>query len=353
MPVRGFSADRLPALTRWARVWREPSLANGWLGAHWVKTKLVRARLMPADARHDRLLERWLARSQRIAGPERRSSHLVGAGALPVVLAYVARDRAAWRGRLAVAMRAWMRICERSEKRDVIVGAAGALLAAAEIETVLPDAVPTSFAQALQRQTRDALRDNLGAPKAYLGMAHGIAGYLFALETAAATFGVPCDLDLRDRVIALLASERFEAPGRMAAWPCVSGEPVTIHGWCHGAPGIGLALLACHALSGHAAYRSLAELALNATWAFASPASTFCCGAIGRAQVLVEAYRLTGERRWLRKARAVADDIRFAAHGASSLGFHRGWLGFEYLRARITAPDRLPLPGLGQLSAGP
>ncbi|HZN94974.1 MAG TPA: lanthionine synthetase LanC family protein [Myxococcales bacterium] len=342
-----------PRLSRWRRDGAHPSLAHGWLGAAWVAEKLAAAGRIAPGPRWTQALRRRLCREDVPLRRPDRTSHLVGSGGVPLLLAYVARRSPRAAPELKRAVARWRALCERSPKHDVMAGASGALLAAAEIERIAPGAIPAAFAGALRERSAAGLAAAVAGGRAYLGMAHGVAGYLLALETAGVAFGHPLPSRLRRRALDRLEAERLDGPDRSAAWPAVATErDLRIQGWCHGAAGIALALTCCHALTSHRRYGRLAAPALNGASAYSTGHASFCCGDVGRAQVLIEAYRLTGRRAWLRRARAIAGGIRFRARGRFSLGFHRGRLGFDYLGHRLAAPARLPLPGLGVFSAG-
>ena len=70
----------------------------------------------------------------------------------------------------------------------------------------------------------------------------------------------------------------------------------------------------------------------------------FCCGLLGRIEVLIEAYRVTDDRALLKLAKNLFDTIdplRFADRS-----WQRGSVGLRFTQLRLEAPDEVDLPGL-------
>ena len=348
---------------RWDRlhVDARKGLAGGWEAYAWTWIQLVRAGLVPLDRGVLAVLQTRLSRDLETAPPS-TCGLFCGAGGLAVV----ARLAASLDGSLEpLAKRAfsyWMDSCRRSGYTDMMSGKAGALLAAAEMAAAAPGCVAA-------RQVKDLHRDCLErlvllqklafeAP-IYLGLAHGLAGYLLALENCAAVFGLRCPESLRSSCLEILARERVVTAAGVA-WHRLSGERLNkkpaeaMNAWCHGAPGIGLALLCCYGLNGKKDFRSLAQQA----FCFRPErqnSDIFCCGVAGSCQVLVEAYRMSGEKSWLATATRLrrCNPNMAPAWADRKGGFLRGDLGVRYLDLRLRYPCRLPLPGLGALSVIP
>jgi hypothetical protein len=181
-----------------------------------------------------------------------------------------------------------------------------------------------------------------------LGLAHGTAGYLLALELGAARFGLRRDADLIERGFDHLARHRVVVPGGGALWPDVPGGQDYRHGWCSGGPGIALALDACARLSGEEGYRQLFEEAAPMIARVPSTNRTVCCGRAGRADILVELYRRSGEVRWLDQARAVIAEPVHQSYGAKvRYGLWQGAAGTRYVTHRLADPMALPMLGVG------
>jgi lantibiotic modifying enzyme len=234
-----------------------------------------------------------------------------------------------------------------------MLGAAGSLLACAEIEAVSAGKIPSAFIRELVRQTKLAAKKELRklsqGESVYLGMAHGIAGLLLALESAEVVFGRALDSSLRGHLIGSLAGESFEIPGSGALWPILSSErDFSIQGWCHGNPGISLSLLSCFAISGRREYWNQAERALRGLKQLPSQRNSFCCGSVATIQSLIEAFRVTGNMAWMKSAIKMEKEIRWETRSRDR-SFHNGALGIDYLHQRLSDPA-LPLLGLGPRS---
>ncbi|HEX2282264.1 MAG TPA: lanthionine synthetase LanC family protein, partial [Thermomicrobiales bacterium] len=128
--------------------------------------------------------------------------------------------------------------------------------------------------------------------------------------------------------------------------------------WCHGAPGIGLARLGVLPALDDGDIRRDLESALQTTEAFgAQGVDQLCCGALGRAEVLLQASQRLA-RPELREAalHLAAQVVRRAERGGHyrlqadlpegvfSPSFFQGTAGIGYGLLRLAYPDRLPSP---------
>jgi serine/threonine-protein kinase len=327
---------------------RLPGLAHGWEGQAWVALQRARSGLAPLDPRFASALRRWLrAVADR---PPGGPAQLIGAGGAATVAA-LARD--ADPSLAAVADRVLARwaasTCDAADD-DLFLGHPGALVALSELVSGLRwFQVPRAFATRCYRRTTAALRRTLASEQPhFLGLAHGLAGLLLAVEHGAARLGQRREVDLVERAFDRLAAARLVAPGIGVVWPSsTAGEVAGLSSaLCHGSAGIALALHGCHRLTGEAAYRELRDVALDAVVRLPSQNQTFCCGRAGRAQVLLELHRHDGDPRWLDAARRVAaEPTPPMSRRASRRSFHQGRLGLAYLDERLRHPRALPLPG--------
>lgn len=347
-----MTASELARARGWATARVNTGIARGWWGWAWVWLNLVRAGLAPDDERARRTIARRLAGEP--ARPAAGIGSMVGGGAGPVVAALLASIDPAAGPLVADQIAAWSAACAGEHAPDLLHGAAGALLAAAEIEALAPGAVPRPLVARLHREVTRSLEVHLG-PRGrltiYLGLAHGIAGFLLALEVARAALDLPLPRRLRARAIDTLMAERVRGPGNIAGWPVAPAEvPILANAWCSGTAGVALAAVCGQRLSGDPTYAPLVECALPSTWVLRGGRfGNFCCGSAGQAQILLEAHRLLGERRWLDRARRTA--ALAARPRAGNRSFTWGVLGARHLELRLRHPGRLPLPGLGALSA--
>ncbi len=345
-----LTGDELRAMRAWATGRVNSGIGRGWWGSAWVWLNLVRAGVARDQVRTRRAIAHRLGRAR---APERWIGAIVGSAAGPVIAALLARIDPAARPILDRELALWAGSCRGRHPPDLLYGSAGALLAAAEIDALCPGAVPHALPAALGRRVAAAL-ERLMAPErsarhVYLGLAHGIAGLLLALEAGRAAFSLPVARDLRAAAIGYLLDARLRGPGNIAGWPLTPGDRVVPNAWCNGTAGVALAAVAGVRLSGDAAYAPLVDCALPSTFVLRGGRSVFCCGAIGQAQILLEAYRLLGDQCWLRRSRRRAAQCDLPRRGNRS--FNQGALGMRYLELRLAHPERLPLPGLGPLSA--
>jgi hypothetical protein len=356
----------LPVAT-WSRG-RRPGLASSWAGNAWTWLQLRRAGLVASPRAEEAILRRLqadLRRDERtyLGTVEHHHSGLVGTAAGALIASASADSRA--RALLPALVRRWEQDISASTaapsgdflaSHDVMLGAAGGLLAAAEVDARVPGAVAEHTVARLHERTLEGLAymlEGSGRRPVYLGFAHGVAGQLFAAETGRACFGRRVPEELRERAFDLLVDEAREGDKGAALWACRSGQAghVTIHGWCHGAAGIALALLGSYRLTGDDDYAWLAKKALAGAATDIGRCTSFCCGAVGRAHALLEGHRVFGGRKWLRAAKEIY--AHAPARFERSRTFHRGPLALDYLGWRIEHPSALPLLGLGALSVQP
>ncbi|HEX8939197.1 MAG TPA: lanthionine synthetase LanC family protein [Candidatus Limnocylindrales bacterium] len=262
----------------------------------------------------------------------------------------------------AAAVDAFLRATEEpGPERDISFGRSGILLAAAMALEALPTDSPRGVAV---RERGDAIAAGLQAeldlcepldsrPRAdtraderFVGVAHGWAGFLYAQLRWAQATAAP----VAEGVAARLAELRSLARplGRGLAWPRERGESddgALVGTWCNGAAGhLGLWLLASRLVDG-----GFARTAEAAAWTALEASPTpgdLCCGLAGRAYALLGLHRASGERIWLARARALADQaasiVREQALRADSL--YKGTVGVAVLAADLSRPAEAAMP---------
>lgn len=193
---------------------------------------------------------------------------------------------------------------------ELLWGSPGTILAA---DAVGLDAEARDSALALW-QARDAesglwTQHLYGQVERLLGVGHGFAGNVHALR------GHIEDAELRALVASVLETHAVRAPG-LANWLPVTdpvrGQDAIRVQWCHGAAGI-------VATIGDLMPPELAAAGAELTWA-AGPLRKgpgLCHGTAGNGYALLRLFALTGEERWLERAR------RFAMHAIAQVGAHR------------------------------
>ncbi|MGD9895316.1 MAG: type 2 lanthipeptide synthetase LanM, partial [Dehalococcoidia bacterium] len=250
---------------------------------------------------------------------------------------------------------------------DLIGGAAGAILGLLTLYDVTGDATLLERAAVCGRHLLEQRADLAGqrawktlGGEALTGFSHGASGIGYALVRLYQRTGETGLLEATAEGFAyersLFSSEEgnwrdlrgFKAQGR-------DGFQVS---WCHGAPGIGLARLGALPVLDDEAIRQDLESALQTTEAFgARGVDQLCCGALGRAEILLQASQRLS-RPELRDAalRQAAHVVRRAERdghyrlqadlpeGVFSPSFFQGTAGIGYELLRLAYPDRLPSP---------
>lgn len=159
-------------------------------------------------------------------------------------------------------------------------------------------------------------QDLYGRLMQYIGPGHGFAGNVHALR------GFVEDAVLRERVLRALTRTVLREAG-LINWPGAPNVPesqLRVQ-WCHGAPGMVSTI-------GDLMPRDMVVAAGELVWQ-AGPlrkGGGLCHGTAGNGFALLRLYALTGDHRWLERARG------FAVHAAEQVDRHRA----EYGRGRYT-----------------
>jgi hypothetical protein len=151
------------------------------------------------------------------------------------------------------------------------------------------------------------LVDLYGRPEWMIGAGHGAAGTLQPMLRGAHLLDAATNERVLDVARQLVAAAAI-IDGDHVNWPPASASDDTKVPlqWCHGAPGIILAL--AHAARDHAPTRDLLVAGGELTW-HAGPLAkgpTICHGTAGNALALLELFEVTGDDRWLDRARRLA-----------------------------------------------
>jgi hypothetical protein len=332
-------------------------LAHGWHGPAWAWSHMVRAGFVHGSGRTwDAIVGRLQRTSFDSTDPH--IGVLVGTASAPVLAASLARVDACLAPLSRVLSRRWMESMPPQASTDAMSGAAGAVLAAAEIETNLPGSLRSTEVRTLLRtceRNLEQLTRRAEQQPVVLGFAHGVAGYLLALECGDIIFGRSWSEELRDATMCLLFESRIPVrPGHCAAvWPYFSSDAaLNAHGWCNGGPGIALALLCAHTLTSRRIYRGVLDQALRGISVFRNSHPSICCGMFGHLNILVEAYRLTAAPAWLASARTLSRGLRRPTVPLNvRRSLWKGPYGCDYTTWRLAHPMALRFPGVGAFSA--
>jgi hypothetical protein len=305
------------------------SLYLGAAGMAWALDRLgTRLDVRPLV---DRALE-WWAHSD-----ESDPGLLVGESGL-LLVAHVLGCAAADDDRL----RACIRANARNETWELLWGSPGTMLAARAIGD---DDGWRESAELLWAEWDDGTgfwtQHIFGRARELVGVAHGFAGNVHALRGLR-----PAD-ELRARVAPALESIVLRADG-LANWPPAVGPPepdkIRVQ-WCHGAPGIVAAI-------GDLMPEELALAGGELTWR-AGPIARgpgLCHGTAGNGYAFLKLHALTGDERWLERAR------RFAMHALLQVERERATVGHGryslltgdvgvalYVRSCLDADARFPV----------
>jgi type 2 lantibiotic biosynthesis protein LanM len=257
---------------------------------------------------------------------------------------------------------------DQDEHNDIIAGTAGCLLALLSLQRVKPSERLRQLTLRCGERLIDAARPRergLGwvspivGPQPIGGLSHGASGIALALfrlwqesgderfrRTALEGFEFERSLYSPEHRnwIDLRAGAAEMATDEASLYPC---------GWCHGAPGIGLARVAV--LPFHSGSEVVEEIdaAVEATLAHGFGKNhSLCHGDLGNLDLLVEAARIRRDEALQNRVDRVAGGILQGIEehgwlyglpiGAEPLGLMVGLAGIAYELARLAAPDRLP-----------
>jgi lanthionine synthetase-like protein len=163
-----------------------------------------------------------------------------------------------------------------------------------------------------------------------LGAAHGFAGNVAALR------GLVPDDELRSRVESVLRAHAVW-DGDTVNWPPEVGDKPTRTQWCHGAPGI-------VALLGELLPEDLLLAGAEHTWRTGplEKGPGLCHGTAGNGYALLKTYAVTGDARWLERARSFAVAALDQVQGRYSL--MTGDIGVAlFARACLEVDPRFPV----------
>jgi type 2 lantibiotic biosynthesis protein LanM len=253
------------------------------------------------------------------------------------------------------------------EGLDVLGGCAGAVLALLHLDRATRGAsrggaTPLERAVACGEHLLDRRVSVDGRPRAWpangqppaCSFAHGATGIACALLRLYERTG---EARFRKAAEEGLAYERLFYDSERGNWRVPSlPEPSFITSWCHGAPGIALGRLRMLGLFDGPEDRRELRGALEATLQSPEAARDFlCCGDMGKADVLLDAYEILGEERLLAAAGRIAARVvarsrdaggsyRWFAPGDDrfSPSFFRGAAGVGYALLRLARPSSLP-----------
>jgi eukaryotic-like serine/threonine-protein kinase len=260
----------------------------------------------------------------------------------------------------AVALEDFIRSSRTTQHLDIGFGRSGLLIGCA----LLCEAYPDHLEQRALIDAGDELFGNIwndlqaeppitaGTRHRLLGVAHGWAGFLYALLRWCIASGRPVPAELKGRVDEL--ADLAEPIGRAYRWPREVGAPaddsILTASWCNGAAGQSHLFGLAHRIWREDRHR---QLAIGACWTAYNcrpdVLGDLCCGLAGRAYALLAQFQRSGDPMWLARAASLAqraaDEPDIPKERKDSL-FH-GEPGIAVLIADVNDPINAAMPLFG------
>lgn len=198
---------------------------------------------------------------------------------------------------------------------DILNGAAGYLTSLLYLKEHFPNQVPESLMRAVVEHIMAGAEDGPGGAllwpwhgKYYLGTAHGVSGILVALLDAHMQ-GAALSQEVLTRIhttIDYLHSLRLPS-GNYPTQPCKQDSDRLVQ-WCHGAPGVLLLLVRAYEIFGEPKYLAWAEMAADVVWlrGLLRKGNGLCHGVAGNAYCFLVLFRCTDNDIYLYRARVFA-----------------------------------------------
>ncbi|MHC5038259.1 MAG: lanthionine synthetase LanC family protein [Planctomycetota bacterium] len=248
---------------------------------------------------------------------------------------------------------------------DLYMGAAGHLLFLLEMHKVKPD--PFYMKEAVRagefilKWAEPAGEDawswswqpwESGRKFYYTGLAHGVAGIVVCLADLYTATKEKKFLTYAEGGAKLVMEKAIPLERGYKWYAKYTPEPAKIkYQWCHGPPGMLFMFLKMHEVTGKAIYKTWAEKTAYTT---AKPGKYYrmgmslCHGAPGNGDMLLEAYRVLGDEKFLDAAKDHAEWVR--AHAVKAEGgldwmyanrsYMNGVAGIGHVYLRLADPKR-------------
>jgi serine/threonine-protein kinase len=185
-----------------------------------------------------------------------------------------------------------------------------------------------------------------GGGARYLGMAHGVAGAIYALARWAEVDGVPLREDVLE--VADWLADRAESHSDGLAWPVQLGPSRSERwvGWCHGSAGYVLLWSLLAHVRGRDVDRGRAIGAARYLWAHREHSNpSLCCGLAGEALALSALARLVEAPTWAERGSALlARTMTLPFDALSPHSLFRGRLGAYLAQLELGHPETSAFP---------
>jgi serine/threonine-protein kinase len=259
--------------------------------------------------------------------------------------------------RLATAIDAFIAAATIPEDRaDVTTGYAGHLIACATLLDAMAAANQFEERERLialgQRRKADLLAvwgplDKVlpGAREPYYGIAHGWAGAAYAMLRHADATGEPVPEAVVETLRELAAVARRTRDG--AHWPMGVRNEEVWTSWCHGTAGYALLWSLAQRILPDGDFAELAILAGEHAWNTRAPdTGHLCCGAAGQGYAFLALHRLTGDGKYVDRARQrLEHGVGFVGtRGMTTDSLYKGDLGLALLECELAEPSMAAMP---------
>jgi eukaryotic-like serine/threonine-protein kinase len=346
----------------------EPPRASVTYGAAGLACGLYRIAAAREDAEILSLADLWAAKAARETGDEafykpgsriepgnvgRISAYHTATGvhAVRAMIAHALGDAGSRREAVDAFVAAAGAPCANP---DLTLGRSGVLLAAALLTEPMgdPPAGLTELGDWLLADLWEEIGELPTVPECggvpNLGMAHGWAGYLYALLRWCRATGRPLPERLPERLAELASCARPWGRGLRWRWYAEDGRDAgSMPGWCNGSAGFVFLWTLAWRMLGDDRYRSLAEGAAWNAWESPDSSGNLCCGLAGRAYALLNLHRHGGGPEWLERARILTERAAVAVDregGGTPGSLYKGAAGVAVLAADLARPEGAAFP---------
>jgi hypothetical protein len=273
---------------------REDSLGyyNTWMELAWLYIHLSEVNSLPRNRGLIDRIHRHLESIDLSDLDEKRccTSFLLGVGAVPHLYALTGGDRV----RLARMFESTNALASSSEEEDFVFGLCGYIFALIDTERRCQH----KFAgrdfklKLLCRLKASIERLLVSEDPLFLGISHGVAGYLPPMVCLSRDLGLDPDLELIERSIHFITAHSF-SDGVCLLVPRESQtESVQTQGWCHGSPGVLVALGYLYDVLRLGYLESLVTALVRSTLRHRSSLANYCCGNLGSSMSLLYVHAL-------------------------------------------------------------
>lgn len=158
----------------------------------------------------------------------------------------------------------------------------------------------------------------------YTGFAHGVAGIIYYLSKYSLIFNEKTAKTASIKGAKWLLEQKQTIHKSAINWPMLKDQNESWKWWCHGGPGISLALLALFELTGNNEYLEVVKKSLNIHgYAICYNNLSQCHGLSGLGEIYLDAFKTTKVKEFYSRAKYIASKLeslaRVDSNGASWL----------------------------------